>query len=776
MPIDHKNVTDPTYLRSIYDGLILGSLNKDNTAALPIGLLGTYEEALPPASNVNERKKFLEFFGVWAILKKEVSVSFVLPLLEGWAEQDLLDYLAKYSKWFNSPVPGKLILYHERFRAFLLQKISHDKFIEFNALIIKNAQDAIETKQGDGWEFYALEHLSTHLLIAAMETGDANDFKKQAYNSTLWNRQVEMSKGYEWSKGLLNDLLLWASQYDNKEVIDCALNKVDLYHMEQNDAPRIIELVAKNDIETALAGIEAFGGNDKEGLQRKFILYMLCLMELTLLESKDKAFRKEAIEKLLKHLDDNLPVDRNVLNWNDFFPSHLVFRLLCALEELNIDGMLIMQRTNNWETDWITNTTLFSENELLVIRKCYHLLDERHDDIGIEDEAPNVDLIVNYNEINKSKANRGGDEITRSFEEKTNGVLAEIDNQNSAVSFNNLIEKIEALTFPVDKCKCYIKLSNGLLNAGNGDLLKEVIQKAQVLASGIQQDYIRLNLLFQISYLQIKIGNELEGRQMQELTVQEALNIDKIGKKNVAVRNILNVKSINNDYDQMSVMVLSYLNQKKGLQNSEGVVDARYGALKEIISVYAEKGEIKICDHLLNLISDKNWKDLAISHIAYGLAVNGNLELAAKYISSIKRSNVRPDMTWLLIKNLKENGNEAFIEPLVELLGEDFKYNKSEIDLKLAEYQNSLKKANSPESKDSTQEIAFNITNVNLDNTVNAVLKNKLSVSLIEKVLQMYSLNQLYFSNLNDEKLKRYNYTLNLQWAIDIKNTFIENK
>ena len=332
MPIDHKNVTDPTYLRSIYDGLILGSINKDNATALPIGLVGVYEEALPPASNVNERKKFLEFFGVWAILKKEVSVSFVLPLLEGWTEQEVFKYIGLYSKWFNAPVPGKFILYHERFRAFLLQKISHGQFIEINALIIKNAQDAIEAKHGEDWEFYALEHLSTHLLIAAMETGDANDFKKQAYNSTLWNRQVEMSKGYEWSKGLLNDLLLWAYQYDNKEVIDCALNKVDLYHMEQNDAPRIIELVAKNDIETALAGIEAFGGNDKEGLQRKFILYMLCLMELTLLESKDKAFRKEAIEKLLKHLDDNLPVDRNVLNWNDFFPSHLVFRLLCALE------------------------------------------------------------------------------------------------------------------------------------------------------------------------------------------------------------------------------------------------------------------------------------------------------------------------------------------------------------------------------------------------------------------------------------------------------------
>ena len=316
------------------------------------------------------------------------------------------------------------------------------------------------------------------------------------------------------------------------------------------------------------------------------------------------------------------------------------------------------------------------------------------------------------------------------------------------------------------------------MNAGNSDLLKEVIQKAQVLAMEVQEDYIKLNLLYQISYLKIKIGNELEGRQLQETTVQNGLNIEKVWKKNVAIRNLLNVKSMYNDYDKMSTILLSYLNQKKGLQNSEGVVDARYGALKEIISVYAEKGEIKTCDYLLNLISNKNWKDLAISHIAYGLVVNGDLELAAKYISSIKRNDVRPDMTWLLIKNLKEKGNEAFIEPLVELLGEDFKYNKSEIDLRLendVEFQKRLSKTNGPDLNGTGEEIKLDITNVNLDNTVNAVLKNRLSVSFIENVLQIYSLNQLYFSNLNEEKLKRYNDTLNLQWAIDIKNSISAN-
>jgi hypothetical protein len=69
----HK-FTDPTYLRTIYDGLHAGAMHKDNAATLPIGLIGIYEEALPPSSNVNERNKFLEFFGIWALLKKEVNL------------------------------------------------------------------------------------------------------------------------------------------------------------------------------------------------------------------------------------------------------------------------------------------------------------------------------------------------------------------------------------------------------------------------------------------------------------------------------------------------------------------------------------------------------------------------------------------------------------------------------------------------------------------------------------------------------------------------------
>ena len=36
--------------------------------------------------------------------------------------------------------------------------------------------------------------------------------------------------------------------------------------------------------------------------------------------------------------------------------------------------------------------------------------------------------------------------------------------------------------------------------------------------------------------------------------------------------------------------------------------------------------------------------------------------------------------------------------------------------------------------------------------------------------LQKFALNQLFFENLPEEKIQRYNHTLNIQWAIDIKN------
>ena len=207
-------IIDPTYLRTIHDGLLTGVVHKDNASALPLGLVGMYEEALPPATNVNERKKFLEFFSLWALLKKEVSAEFVLPLLEGWTEEQVIDYIAQYSKWFNSPESGKYVLYHERLRTFILQKVSCHHFEKCNESIIAQCQLALQVKTGDEWERYALEFLSEHLLREGMISGNCNNLLNFSRSPEIWRRQIELSAGILWSKKAIYNLIDLNSKYN----------------------------------------------------------------------------------------------------------------------------------------------------------------------------------------------------------------------------------------------------------------------------------------------------------------------------------------------------------------------------------------------------------------------------------------------------------------------------------------------------------------------------------------------------------------------------------
>jgi hypothetical protein len=369
------SVIDPTYLRNIYDSLLSNTLHKDNASALPLGLEGIYEEYLPPACCVKERQEFLDFFSAWALLKKEVSAAFVSQLL-GWTVEYVMDYISEYSKWFNAPLTGKYTLYHERLRSFVLQKISHAKFTDCNEDVISLGKEALRKRSYDELEQYALEYQSTHMLIQAMETGSLDLLKELAYNTAHWTRQIEISKGFEWSKCMLNDVMLCASKFEEDEAVECALNIVDLYQMEQNDAPRIVELVAKNDVEAALQRIESFGGNDEDGFQRKFLLYMLCLMDLTLSESKIKPHRKGAIEKLLCHLDEQLPTDHSILKWNNFFPSFMMFQIVCELAEMGLDYLVVYKRTDDWENEWIAKKGPYNSLQLEVLLKCAHAIND----------------------------------------------------------------------------------------------------------------------------------------------------------------------------------------------------------------------------------------------------------------------------------------------------------------------------------------------------------------------------------------------------------------
>jgi hypothetical protein len=117
--------TDPTYLRPLRDGLMSRYLQKDNGAALPYGLSGIYEQAIPSYDHPAERQRFPQFFEIWALLKKEVSAEFVASVWKGWIGAMVLDGITRNSKWFNVLAGGRFALYYERLRSFLQQQYRH---------------------------------------------------------------------------------------------------------------------------------------------------------------------------------------------------------------------------------------------------------------------------------------------------------------------------------------------------------------------------------------------------------------------------------------------------------------------------------------------------------------------------------------------------------------------------------------------------------------------------------------------------------------------------
>jgi hypothetical protein len=507
------NKIDPSYIRNIRDGLKIENIEANNIEALPEGLVGLYDKELfPPSLKWKERKETLQFFLVFALAQKEISVDFVSTILgDEWCKvlpnenetseekrlKKVNEFIQLHSKRFTSAGEGKYRLYHERFRLYILQKVSESDLTQFNQKFIslceselkKNTEKDIPEK-----EYYALEFLSTHYFISAMQgeklclnKKDAALLKNLAYDQAYWERQVKASKGFEWSKKMLNEIMSWASKFDEEEVIECALNKVDLYHQEQNDAPRIVQLVADGDIETALERIEKFGGEDKEGLQRKFILYMLCLMELTLLDSKDKEHSKSSIEKILKHFDDKLPIEHSVLNWNDFFPSYLMFLMAKEWAKSNLDFLIIYKRSLNWNYTWLNLKGPYSDLDFEILQKIAYIIHDKEDrnntcvaiylQMYIQNKSEFLDLLLNNKEF---------DLMLDLYLE----LLKELDNEKSTFVYNlccNALLEIQNNDLKNVKAS---RLSQILLDF---DLFDESINVA-LIAKGKIRDKLLLNI------------------------------------------------------------------------------------------------------------------------------------------------------------------------------------------------------------------------------------------------------------------------------------------
>jgi hypothetical protein len=294
-------------------------VHKDNASALPLGLMGMYEEASPPAINIKEREKFLDFFSVLALLRKEVSAQFVLHLLDGWTEEQVIAYITQYSKWFFSPVSGKYALYHDRLRIFILQKVSHTHQTKGNNAIIKHCQLALQTNGGDEWERYALEFLSEHLLADGMISGNCNDLIDFSRSPKIWLRQIELSGGMEWSKKAIYNLIDLNSKYNP---FGCQIDYLNILKLSR-DSRDFIEYFNKIEIRE-LGKLEilrlqnAVIENEYDGQ----FLYVSVIIKIH--RCIKSGLSKKEISNLIDELDKILfnlqAIDHGRLNFHDVIP------------------------------------------------------------------------------------------------------------------------------------------------------------------------------------------------------------------------------------------------------------------------------------------------------------------------------------------------------------------------------------------------------------------------------------------------------------------------
>ncbi len=360
---------NPLYLKLLCDAIQNGSIGLNDMKALPKEIHAYYDAILNRYAEEREdgrellrglyvfvaAKDHLTFSQLAAINRVDeaalhrISSTLREVLVENPLTDDVLDYQ----------------IFHESFREYLLQRNSRE---------VDEARERIidycagwQLLKGSWDERYALLHYAGH-LSESHKTERGNELLALMNNKVYMEEQKKVLRSF----GALNDLcrkaLKKASELKKKDdLLEAALSLVDFTYEEANDAPRVVDMVANGEIELALQRITSFGGNDEEGLRSKFILYMLCLMKLTLLDSRDKSFAREHIARLLQHLDENLPVDHSVLKWDDFFPSYFVFQMACRWAELELDHMIVYKRTYNWDASWVFEKGPFSEISLEVL-------------------------------------------------------------------------------------------------------------------------------------------------------------------------------------------------------------------------------------------------------------------------------------------------------------------------------------------------------------------------------------------------------------------------
>lgn len=320
---------EPTYLRYIYDNLQKGSLSADNDTNLPYGFTGIFEEKFGANVSVKVKQEQLEIFTCFALLKKEVSISFAAEVL-GKDEHTIIDLIESHASWFNSPEPGLFKLYHDRLRVFFLQKQSEKVINGLNERIISNLEEAIKDNKGDELEYYALEFLAHHMFLTSQQGLNEERLFDFVFDKTVIENQVKVFRNYSIPKSSLNYALSQSTR-DKSEfyALKSLVLKYELAVEARQDINLVINLYLEQEYDEFLVQLRVFPLKT-----RLFLLVYLLIREVEIEETKYDVL---GLNKIIFEIDKFQ--NMNSLTWSDYFDEKSILRLCWSLFKINIDAI-----------------------------------------------------------------------------------------------------------------------------------------------------------------------------------------------------------------------------------------------------------------------------------------------------------------------------------------------------------------------------------------------------------------------------------------------------
>ncbi len=365
---------NPLYLKLMCDSIDKGFIKVNESNVLPIELNDYYKSILQRYAKNIHGEDLLRCMYLLAAAYDFLTLRH-LGLINNLDDETLkhLNVLIKefcYESILDEGVIGYQ-LFHESLREYLV-KWESANLDEANTQIIHFCS-TWKNQMGEWEQRYALENYGRHLSVSSQKVHQTDLFSL-FQNKDYTDTQKKVLRHFDATKNLYQLSLEKSLELNDYHLqLESALNLVELKSEETAEAPFVLTLVTDNEIDLALKRIESFANNDEEGLKRKFKLYMPCLMELTLLDSKNKPFQKEALEKLLNHLDEHLPMNYKLLNWSDFFPINLVFKMAGQWVALDLDYKIVLKRGyfsyfNEQEIEiCLEREAPFSDSELKVL-------------------------------------------------------------------------------------------------------------------------------------------------------------------------------------------------------------------------------------------------------------------------------------------------------------------------------------------------------------------------------------------------------------------------